>query len=113
VDISCALAPVPETADHIALAERLGYLRAWVYDTPALQLDVWYLLRPPLAKHRVVRVNAATEVIQAFARALGGRGTAPKTGDPIRAFVASYRDVRWFRSGRRRAFSGADAPQLA
>jgi 5,10-methylenetetrahydromethanopterin reductase len=40
VDISCAFAPVLDTPDHIALAERLGYRRAWVYDTPALQLDV-------------------------------------------------------------------------
>ena len=44
MDISCALAPVPDTPDHIALAERLGYRRAWVYDTPALQLDVWMTL---------------------------------------------------------------------
>jgi 5,10-methylenetetrahydromethanopterin reductase len=44
MDISCALAPVPETPDHVALAERLGYRRAWVYDTPALQLDVWMTL---------------------------------------------------------------------
>jgi 5,10-methylenetetrahydromethanopterin reductase len=44
MDISCAFPPVPDTADHIALAERLGYRRAWVYDTPALQLDVWATL---------------------------------------------------------------------
>lgn len=44
VDISCAFPPVPDTPDHIALAERLGYRRAWVYDTPALQLDVWMTL---------------------------------------------------------------------
>jgi 5,10-methylenetetrahydromethanopterin reductase len=44
MDISCACPPVPETPDHIALAERLGYKRAWVYDTPALQLDVWATL---------------------------------------------------------------------
>ena len=44
MDISCAFPPVPDTPDHIALAERLGYRRAWVYDTPALQLDVWMTL---------------------------------------------------------------------
>jgi 5,10-methylenetetrahydromethanopterin reductase len=44
MDISCAFAPVPETPEHIALAERLGYRRAWVFDTPALQLDVWMTL---------------------------------------------------------------------
>lgn len=44
MDISCAFAPVPETAEQVALAERLGYRRAWVFDTPALQLDVWMTL---------------------------------------------------------------------
>jgi 5,10-methylenetetrahydromethanopterin reductase len=44
MDICCAFAPVPETPEHIVLAERLGYRRAWVFDTPALQLDVWMTL---------------------------------------------------------------------
>ena len=44
MDISCAFPPVPDTSDHVALAERLGYRRAWIYDTPALQLDVWATL---------------------------------------------------------------------
>jgi 5,10-methylenetetrahydromethanopterin reductase len=42
--ISCAFPPVPETPDHIVLAESLGYTTAWVYDTPALQLDCWMTL---------------------------------------------------------------------
>ena len=37
--ISAAFPPVPATPEHIALAEKLGYSTAWVYDTPALQLD--------------------------------------------------------------------------
>jgi 5,10-methylenetetrahydromethanopterin reductase len=44
MDISCAFAPVPQTPEHVALAERLGYRRAWIFDTPALQLDVWMTL---------------------------------------------------------------------
>jgi len=44
MEISCAFPPVPETPDHIVLAEQLGYSTAWVYDTPALQLDVWMTL---------------------------------------------------------------------
>ncbi|MBI3635819.1 MAG: LLM class flavin-dependent oxidoreductase [Candidatus Rokubacteria bacterium] len=44
MDISCAFPPVPDTPAHVVLAERLGYRRAWVYDTPALQLDVWATL---------------------------------------------------------------------
>lgn len=54
VEISCAFPPVPATPDHIALAERLGYARAWVYDTPALQLDVWMTLA--LAAERTERI---------------------------------------------------------
>ena len=42
--ISCAFPPVPDTPEHIALAEQLGYTNAWCYDTPALQTDVWMTL---------------------------------------------------------------------
>ncbi len=44
MDLSCAFAPGLATADHIAAAERLGYRRAWVYDSPALYHDVWATL---------------------------------------------------------------------
>jgi 5,10-methylenetetrahydromethanopterin reductase len=39
--ISVALPPTPQTPALAAHAEHLGYDRVWVYDTPALQLDVW------------------------------------------------------------------------
>ena len=42
--ISVAFPPIPQTPAHIELAEQLGYQTAWVYDTPALQLDVWMIL---------------------------------------------------------------------
>jgi 5,10-methylenetetrahydromethanopterin reductase len=61
MDISCAFAPVPATPDHIALAERLGYRRAWVYDTPALQLDVWMTLA--LAAERTRRIELGPGVL--------------------------------------------------
>ena len=41
VKVSVAFPPVAETPDHIVLAEELGFDTAWVYDTPALQLDCW------------------------------------------------------------------------
>jgi 5,10-methylenetetrahydromethanopterin reductase len=44
VDVSCAFAPSMSTPDHVALAERLGYRRAWLYDSPALYPDVWMML---------------------------------------------------------------------
>ncbi len=52
--ISCAFPPVPETPKHIELAEQLGYHTAWVYDTPALQVDVWMTLA--LAAVRTKRI---------------------------------------------------------
>lgn len=42
--ISCAFAPAASTPDHIVLAEKLGYERAWCYDSPALYSDVWMTL---------------------------------------------------------------------
>ncbi len=61
MDISCAFPPVPETPEHIALAERLGYRRAWVYDTPALQLDVWATLAR--AAERTRRIDLGPGVL--------------------------------------------------
>ena len=61
MDISCAFAPVPDTPDHIALAERLGYRRSWVYDTPASQLDVWMTLAR--AAERTRRIELGTGVL--------------------------------------------------
>ena len=42
--ISCVFAPSLETPAHIELAERLGYRRAWCYDSPALCADPWMVL---------------------------------------------------------------------
>jgi 5,10-methylenetetrahydromethanopterin reductase len=41
VDVSVALPPSFESAQHIAAAERLGYRRAYLYDTPFEGDDVW------------------------------------------------------------------------
>ena len=38
--IPAVFPPFPDTPHHIVLAEELGCETAWVYDTPALQLDV-------------------------------------------------------------------------
>jgi 5,10-methylenetetrahydromethanopterin reductase len=57
MDVSCAFPPVPATPEHIALAERLGYRRAWVYDTPALQLDVWMTLARAAERTRRIELG--------------------------------------------------------
>ncbi len=59
--ISVAFPPIPETPDHIDLAEQLGYETAWVYDTPALQLDVWMILA--LAAKRTQRIRLGPGVL--------------------------------------------------
>ncbi len=44
MDISCAFAPAMDTPGHVALAEQLGYRRAWLYDSPALYPEVFVAL---------------------------------------------------------------------
>ncbi len=61
MELSCAFAPTPQTPEHIDLAERLGYDRAWLFDTPALQLDVWMTLA--LAAARTDRINLGPGVL--------------------------------------------------
>src|SRR6185436_5315672 len=61
LDISCALPPTPDTPDLVRYAEELGYVRAWIYDTPALQLDVWMTLA--LAADRTQRIGIGPGVL--------------------------------------------------
>jgi 5,10-methylenetetrahydromethanopterin reductase len=43
-DLSCAFATSMATPEHVAIAESLGYRRAWLYDSAALYPDVWVIL---------------------------------------------------------------------
>jgi 5,10-methylenetetrahydromethanopterin reductase len=61
VDISCAFATSPDTPEHVEIAERLGYRRAWLYDTPALCSDVWIALA--LAAQRTSSIGLGTGVL--------------------------------------------------
>jgi 5,10-methylenetetrahydromethanopterin reductase len=61
VDISCAFAPSLATPEHVALAERLGYRRAWLYDSPGLYPDVWMLLA--LAAERTSTIGLGPAVL--------------------------------------------------
>jgi 5,10-methylenetetrahydromethanopterin reductase len=42
--ISCGLAPSLAVVEHAQLAETLGYDRVWLYDSPAIYLDIWVSL---------------------------------------------------------------------
>jgi 5,10-methylenetetrahydromethanopterin reductase len=54
MQISCGFATSLDTPDHIELAERLGYSRAWCYDSPALYPDVWMTLARAAERTRVI-----------------------------------------------------------
>jgi 5,10-methylenetetrahydromethanopterin reductase len=56
IDLSVALPPSFESAQHIATAEKLGYRRAYLYDTPFAGGDVW------LDLHRAAERTATIEL---------------------------------------------------
>ena len=81
IDVSVALPPSFESAQHIATAEKLGYRRAYLYDTPFEGDDVWLDLHraaaltttielgpgsadsdatPPVGQRRADRITAST-----------------------------------------------------
>jgi 5,10-methylenetetrahydromethanopterin reductase len=61
MDIACAFPTALDSPDNIALAESLGYQRAWVYDTPQQSPDVWMTLA--LAAQRTERIGLGPGVL--------------------------------------------------
>jgi len=61
VQISCAFPPGPFVIDHIVEAERLGYERAWLFDSPALYSDIWMIAA--LAAQRTSRIGLGPAVL--------------------------------------------------
>jgi len=55
MEISCAFPTTLDSPEHVALAEELGYERAWLYDTPQQSPDVWMMLA--LAAGRTDRIG--------------------------------------------------------
>src|SRR3954453_5569371 len=55
MEVSCAFPTALDSPDNIALAEQLGYARAWVYDTAQQSPDVWMTLA--LAAERTERIG--------------------------------------------------------
>src|ERR1039457_427103 len=60
--ISCVFAPSLDTPAHIELAERLGYRRAWCYDSPAVYADPWMILALAAGQTRAIGLGPATLV---------------------------------------------------
>jgi 5,10-methylenetetrahydromethanopterin reductase len=61
MDISCQFATSLRSPEHIAVAEELGYRRAWLFDTPAQSPDVWAMLA--LAAERTERIGLGPGVL--------------------------------------------------
>lgn len=61
MQISCAFPPGIDTADHVVIAEQLGFERAWMYDSPALYHDVWVGLCR--AAERTTRIGLGPAVL--------------------------------------------------
>jgi 5,10-methylenetetrahydromethanopterin reductase len=60
--VSCIFAPSLDTPAHIELAERLGYRRAWCYDSPAMYADPWMVLALAAARTRAIGLGPASLV---------------------------------------------------
>src|SRR3954471_15651581 len=61
MQISCAFPTTLDSHEDIALAEELGYERAWLYDTPQQSPDVWMTLA--LAAERTERIGIGPGVL--------------------------------------------------
>src|SRR5258705_13559836 len=118
--ITAQFATSPDSDEHIAIAEQLGYDRAWLFDTPQQGPDVWMMLAlaarrtssiglgpgvlVPTLRHPMVNASATAalaglapgRVAVAFgtgftgARAMGG---APASWTYLRDYVAAFRGL--------------------
>jgi 5,10-methylenetetrahydromethanopterin reductase len=61
VEVSCATPTGLDSPEHVAIAEELGYARAWFYDTPQQSPDVWMVLA--LAATRTERIGLGPGVL--------------------------------------------------
>ncbi|HWE54688.1 MAG TPA: LLM class flavin-dependent oxidoreductase [Acidimicrobiales bacterium] len=59
--ISCGLAPSLSVVEHAQLAEELGYDRVWLYDSPAIYMDIWVSLGR--IAERTNRIGLGTAVL--------------------------------------------------
>jgi 5,10-methylenetetrahydromethanopterin reductase len=62
MDVSAAFATSLDTPAHIAEAERLGFRRAWCYDSPPLYPDVWMTLALTAERTSVIGLGPAVLV---------------------------------------------------
>jgi 5,10-methylenetetrahydromethanopterin reductase len=117
IKISAQFATSPLSPEHIAVAEHLGYDRAWLFDTPHQGSDVWMVLAlaaqrtttiglgpgvlVPNLRHPMVNASATAaltalapgRVAIAFGTGFAGAralGTAPISWAYLREYVAAF-----------------------
>src|SRR4051812_22273969 len=80
MEVSVAFPTALDSHENIALAEELGYARAWLYDTPQNSPDVWMALA--LAAERTTRIGLGPGVLVPSLRPpmVGAAGTAMLVG---------------------------------
>jgi 5,10-methylenetetrahydromethanopterin reductase len=107
MDVSVAFPTALDSHENIALAEELGYARAWLYDTPQNSTDVWMMLA--LAAERTTRIGLGPGVLVPSLRhpMVNAAATATLVGlAPGRVSVAfgtgfsgrramGYRGIKW------------------
>jgi 5,10-methylenetetrahydromethanopterin reductase len=118
--ISAQFATSLHSPTHIAVAEQLGYDRAWLFDTPHEGPDVWMMLAlaakrtatiglgpgvlVPTLRHPMVNASAAAaltalapgRVAVAFGTGFAGAralGAAPATWSYVRDYVRAFRGL--------------------
>ena len=123
IEISVAFATTLDTPGHVALAEQLGFARAWLYDAPQQSPDVWMRLAlaaqrthsiglapgvlVPTLRHPMVNAAAAPAPGQrrpgrADVRDAGGPGAAATRAAGSRGVVAAAHTGRRYGRPRRR-----------
>jgi 5,10-methylenetetrahydromethanopterin reductase len=119
MEVSVAFPTALDSHENIALAEELGYSRAWLYDTPQNSTDVWMTLA--LAAERTTRIGLGPGVLVPSLRhpMVNAAATATLAGlAPGRVSVAfgtgfsgrramGYRGIKWaFMTDYIRAYRG-------
>ena len=107
MEVSVAFPTTLDSHDDIALAEELGYERAWLYDTPQNSPDVWMTLA--LAAERTTRIGLGPGVLVPVAAPPDGerrRDSRPRRPGPGAGAVGfgtgfsgrramGYRGITW------------------
>jgi 5,10-methylenetetrahydromethanopterin reductase len=115
MDISCAFATAMDTPEHVVLAEKLGFRRAWLYDSPALYPEVFMTLARAAERTSHIGLGPALapgRVMVGVGSGFTGRHTLGKR--PLAwATVAAYvRTVQALLRGEQAEWEGAVTQML-